>query len=388
MKEWIWNYTFLYIAISLTAIAGLTSFYYNVRKYAEKTLSSFFLKSSIVFSIILSVMEIFYSLREGNYIPYRGWLMYSTEIIYAVASLLSGYTWVLSSELEQNSHAVGNKKRMILITIPIAIITLITATTPIHKMCFYFVGNTYIRGSLNSYFTVFITVLIEFSGIKALILSFDKQYYLKRKWYRTLFIFSLGTFFIQVMQIYVGSIAPFRSISALFMFYIVQKYMIESKVYNDGLTEVNNRTSLNEYFRVNFEKCDEMFYLVMIDVDNFKQINDKYGHSEGDRALKAVSQAMKDALPSDAFVARYGGDEFVIAYNITNPESSSEVDTMMESVRTRIKQIVQEQNMPFALDVSYGYQNRTPDIRTIPDLFNKADDKMYICKSKKHNVGR
>ena len=169
-----WNYTFLYIAISLAAIAGLTSFYYNVHKYAEKTLSSFFLKCSIVFSIIFSVMEISYSLREGNYISYRGWLMYSTEIIYAIASLWSGYTWVLSSELEQNSHAVGNKKRMILITIPIAIITLITATTPIHKMCFYFVGNTYIRGSLNSYFTVFITVLIEFSGIKALILSFDK----------------------------------------------------------------------------------------------------------------------------------------------------------------------------------------------------------------------
>ncbi|MBT8338988.1 MAG: GGDEF domain-containing protein, partial [Desulfatitalea sp.] len=88
-----------------------------------------------------------------------------------------------------------------------------------------------------------------------------------------------------------------------------------SKAMTDGLTGIYNRQALNDYLAERIERNQVMnsdLSLMMIDIDDFKKINDKYGHLIGDRVLMAVAQKCKNAIRGDDFLARYGGEEFTI----------------------------------------------------------------------------
>lgn len=83
----------------------------------------------------------------------------------------------------------------------------------------------------------------------------------------------------------------------------------------DGLTGVNNRKALDEYLRSLVERNSvtrSPFALLMMDLDNFKQLNDLYGHTVGDRMLLAFAEKCRGAVRSDDFLARYGGEEFTL----------------------------------------------------------------------------
>jgi diguanylate cyclase len=83
----------------------------------------------------------------------------------------------------------------------------------------------------------------------------------------------------------------------------------------DGLTGVNNRKALDEYLRSLVERNSisrQPFSLLMMDLDDFKQLNDTYGHTVGDRMLLAFAEKCRASVRSDDFLARYGGDEFTL----------------------------------------------------------------------------
>ena len=123
-------------------------------------------------------------------------------------------------------------------------------------------------------------------------------------------------------------------------------------VSTDPLTSLNNRNQLQSYLRVSHDSKDH--YVIMVDVDRFKQINDTYGHVEGDRALIHVSRALKNAcicLGKSAFLCRYGGDEFLMV-----------VATELPSIAVRvIKDCVKEEmadhyaSHNYTVNVSIGY---------------------------------
>ncbi len=83
----------------------------------------------------------------------------------------------------------------------------------------------------------------------------------------------------------------------------------------DGLTGVNNRKSLDDYLRRMVERnsvTKTPFSLLMMDLDDFKKMNDKYGHTVGDRTLMAFANKCRSSVRSDDFLARYGGEEFTL----------------------------------------------------------------------------
>jgi diguanylate cyclase len=83
----------------------------------------------------------------------------------------------------------------------------------------------------------------------------------------------------------------------------------------DGLTGVYNRKALDEHLRSLVERNRVMrtpFSLLMMDLDDFKRLNDKYGHTVGDRMLLAFAQKCRASVRSDDFLARYGGEEFTL----------------------------------------------------------------------------
>lgn len=145
---------------------------------------------------------------------------------------------------------------------------------------------------------------------------------------------------------------------------------------NDPLTKLPNRvylkTKLEELIH---SKKDTEFAFLFLDLDYFKNINDLYGHSEGDRVIQEVAKRFKNSMHLPDFIARVGGDEFVILkYNI-------------DTIEEQCKELIKALEKPFItkgvksnIGVSIGISLFPKDGRNFEELFKHADTAMYVAK--------
>lgn len=124
--------------------------------------------------------------------------------------------------------------------------------------------------------------------------------------------------------------------------------------------------------------------LVMIDMDNFKGVNDKYGHDAGDRALKRTADIMKECFP-DAFVTRLGGDEFLI---LLEDHALSDVEESLKAFLQKLNSAYEECEEFAGLGASVGVVPawRVPaDKQKTDDLLQIVDEQMYLAKQRGKN---
>ena len=155
----------------------------------------------------------------------------------------------------------------------------------------------------------------------------------------------------------------------------------------DDLTHLNNRGQINRYLEQIRYSEDSRVIILMIDIDKFKGINDRYGHAEGDRALVIVSDALRqtcDQINASVFLGRYGGDEFTII--IQNPKDEDHTERMITLLRNNLAEKQQENNLPYELDVSIGYDEVTDGNDSVYACMTRADEKLYIDKQR--NAGK
>ena len=154
-----------------------------------------------------------------------------------------------------------------------------------------------------------------------------------------------------------------------------------SSIYNDELTHLYNRRMMIKDMSEKM-KGDGKWSLVLLDVNSFKQINDNYGHSEGDRALEKVASVLDSvAKENEACTYRYAGDEFII---IADTADESVLRNMCTEIDNRFDECNIEDNLPYVLGVSSGYAVYEEDVAaTIPDIIELADKRMYDDKKMK-----
>ncbi|WP_337878543.1 diguanylate cyclase [Rheinheimera sp.] len=148
----------------------------------------------------------------------------------------------------------------------------------------------------------------------------------------------------------------------------------------DALTELPNRAAFDERFELEirrWQRYGKPLTIALADVDFFKQINDNYGHSAGDKTLKVIAQALKQSLRDTDFIARYGGEEFIILF----PETSlGELNLPLNHLRERIKKIpfkFKDKNVP--ISISFGATElKASD--TNRAAFDRADEALYEAK--------
>jgi diguanylate cyclase (GGDEF)-like protein len=147
--------------------------------------------------------------------------------------------------------------------------------------------------------------------------------------------------------------------------------------YVDTLTDTFNRLYLNHTLSAWISRGSG-FSGAMVDLDGFKSINDNFGHSEGDRALKAVADAMKKARSDNELVFRFAGDEFIVL-KISGDEDS--LHAYMAEVR-RLLAKHREGGCPYEISLSYGVSSF--DAGSADAFMKEMDDKMYRMKVKHH----
>ena len=165
----------------------------------------------------------------------------------------------------------------------------------------------------------------------------------------------------------------------MLVFYI---QAIEVRVSMDPLTKLNNRGQLMRYIsqKSNLYQEGRKTYVVMMDIDDFKAINDTYGHAEGDKALVTVANSLKKAVNRygiPAFLGRYGGDEFIL---IVHPEKGGQIEQLIRVVREEIRQECADGDIPYFLFVSAGYDAMREGQDSVQSCIQRADEKLYQDK--------
>ena len=148
----------------------------------------------------------------------------------------------------------------------------------------------------------------------------------------------------------------------------------------DSLTEIPNRAAFDERLALEikrWQRYKKPLCIALADVDNFKSINDNYGHSAGDKTLKVIAKALQQGLRETDFIARYGGEEFVLLF----PETAlDELDAPLNKLREKIKSIVftfKSQKVP--ITISFGASQLTAE-DTSRQVFDRADEALYEAK--------
>jgi two-component system, sensor histidine kinase LadS len=123
--------------------------------------------------------------------------------------------------------------------------------------------------------------------------------------------------------------------------------------------------------------------VIMLDIDHFKAINDRYGHDAGDRTLVAVADRLRAIAPTDSLVARWGGEEFVVLLSATTQAEALEV---AETLRIALADMAVEKSdgTKISLTVSLGVALSSPTT-PLEDLLRQADDSLYKAKQEGRN---
>ncbi|MDD4048404.1 MAG: GGDEF domain-containing protein [Clostridia bacterium] len=157
-----------------------------------------------------------------------------------------------------------------------------------------------------------------------------------------------------------------------------KSYFVQAN--QDTLTKINNRRFFNHSLKSLAEK-NIPFSLILIDLDNFKLLNDTEGHYHGDYVLKIIALIMKECTRDSDIISRFGGDEFAIIL----PESSKETSkNIAERIRNNV--LVNPKFIPYSkVSLSMGIATFPNDGDTIEDILKKADEALYTAKDKGKN---
>ena len=185
-----------------------------------------------------------------------------------------------------------------------------------------------------------------------------------------------------IWKIITGLLVALTTLLSYHLIYIIVKNsksiaVLKNLAYTDNLTKIKNRLAL-------FLDCDELiaekspFTLIYMDLDNFKKVNDIYGHSMGDKYLRNFTEAAIAAVGSKGTIYRMSGDEFVCMYK------GSKIKLFLKKFRENLVDFL-KMEIPF-LGVSIGCARFPQDASTIDELIKKADKKMYQVKKESKTV--
>lgn len=158
-------------------------------------------------------------------------------------------------------------------------------------------------------------------------------------------------------------------------------------IFTDCLTGLYNREYLKFLHKRACNKKDCWVSGIMIDLNGFKQINDNYGHAEGDLALCIVADLLLKSFSEYGVVTRYAGDEFVIMLNTTDDQL---IQKIIKSAKKNFVTENEKNDKPYQLSASMGYAITNLSNETIDDFMNRIDEQMYQDKMKyyEHNDRR
>lgn len=211
---------------------------------------------------------------------------------------------------------------------------------------------------------------------------FEMDYRLKRYDGQYRWINDRGVPFYDKNNIFIGFIGSCMDVTDK-----VEGQLLKEMAQNDALCQTYNRQYSHQLLTEVFNKArgDGLpFAILMMDIDDFKNINDKYGHRAGDIVLTKVAATAKSEMRGFDILGRYGGDEFIIGLVHANSEAAVMVAERIRTANAEAEINISEAT-PVKVSVSIGVKC-LQDEMTLDELINNADKKLYEAKAEGKNI--
>lgn len=308
------------------------------------------------------------SIREFYYIV--------TAFYYTMNPLIC-MMWYFYVDYQVYKNGRHLRKVLAPMIIPAAINCILAFASIFHdNLMFYIDGsNVYHRGNL---FPVMALISFFYLIYSLIFVTLNRKAIPKHD-FIPLFIFEIPPFIGGIIQslIYGASLIwVCVTLSILIVFINIQN----NQLYTDYLTGLFNRRQLDKYLN---QKLDSIgsgkLAGLMIDLNSFKAINDVYGHQIGDKALQHTADILRKTFrKSDDFIARYGGDEFVVLMAVKDlPDLQREIQNLKE----KVKQFNAQKIFPFEISLSIGYDfYRGGTEADVAEFLKHIDHLMYADK--------
>ena len=166
----------------------------------------------------------------------------------------------------------------------------------------------------------------------------------------------------------------------------MKKNILLSKSQTDSLTTLYNRDACEELVTIYLNRKTRLLYysFIIIDIDYFKQVNDKFGHHNGDILLKEFSQLLKESFSQNDIISRWGGDEFIVFMKDINENNLDIINEKLRKLCQLMNKEIEFNGDTQKISISVGafISNRINDFN---DLYNKADAALYEVKRNGRN---
>lgn len=177
------------------------------------------------------------------------------------------------------------------------------------------------------------------------------------------------------MKIYGISLLP---ISFAVAFAAITIALQNECIYIDKLTGVYNRYELDKILKRRHYRRNEKLIAMMLDLNDFKSINDTYSHEEGDQALITFAKALMEAIGSEGLVIRFAGDEFIILIPVFKPVT---IDDYKDRIHRKLDEYNKSSGKPYKLSAAIGGRLFDPHTESTSGIVNEIDSMMYRDKS-------
>lgn len=282
--------------------------------------------------------------------------------------------WVLYVHYQIHNDEKRTRKLIypfLLIIILNAIMVILTQ----YNSWYYYIDadNIYHRGDL---YWIGPAITIALLALAYIMIVINRKK-IEKKYYFSLAFFALPPLVAIIIQItFYGTSIILNSVVLSIM--VVLLNIQNRSIYIDYLTGLNNRKKIELYLKnkVNLSTKGNTFSAIMLDLNDFKLINDIHGHDIGDCALKASADLLKSCIRSNDFIGRFGGDEFIIILNTSNRRE-------LEEITDRIIRSFEDYNnsglKAYKLSASIGYDIYNLEM-TLEEFEKHIDNLMYENK--------
>ncbi len=376
----------LYVEINILCMIMLSVMAYTAARFElDSTAQTRTFVAAIWSAFTMNLCEVFWGLGLSRTIPMPAWALHVVNALYFTMLCCTTFFWFVFSEYMFRQSMPHKHATHLQLVLPLFALIALLLINPFTGCLFTFGGDMkQIRGPLYYMQSVLGVSYLLLSVALYLARRFSQRnnkYYLKQNEDTVFISFTTPLFLCIVLQIFFQDL-PIVSVSPVIAFMLAYASVIKLRITLDPLTGINNRRSLLKALAVKCRnvKKDCSLYFLFIDIDNFKNLNDVYGHYEGDRALQSVANTLSRVCRSSGgFCARYGGDEFAVMQELAADKSPAE---LCRKIETAVSHHSEKAGLACTVKVSVGYAEFNKDAATAQELIDFADEQMYKKKAK------